>query len=547
MKFFNFFRKETAAGHALGSDEGIQEAIDALPSSNPGRRLEEIGDWIGESEKTGLDLAMRARAYARLDEAGREADADLSFHMVCAPIDRAAFERGWGPLARYLRQTLYGYSELLRDDEAGGENRLSSEVTGRLILRALRAAMRLKKLLHMRIQPVPDDLYVTIYWLFLLAERKQLSLAPVKIYPDVAEPATIQQEFAAGMAFEIGPWQNFTPEQMEAFDLLVRKFAGNFAFRSVADRQTGYAVDLASRNGPFRLRGEKPQSASLRYLGTGIVLGFAAKLLKHLRGGGAVPNWLALPGRHPAGDYITLLKKLQMCWSIEASERRQPRETCALQIDALHGFREIRRMLASIEYVQSGRSTTYRHERPGEEPKAKAPDAERMLERMESAGDRLLMQQWAVIDRSRTGIGACAQRPCEWLRVGVLVGFRASGSMQWSVAVARRLSRDGRGRILIGMELFGSELAVARAGALDRLLSTGYEDPFMASDGPVFGWYDAIVIGGAPTLLMPSGRYGDGARYLLNIGARRKYVRLTQLLEEGEDYCLSHYEEYVPD
>jgi hypothetical protein len=166
---------------------------------------------------------------------------------------------------------------------------------------------------------------------------------------------------------------------------------------------------------------------------------------------------------------------------------------------------------------------------------------------MELAGDRQLMQQWTLIDRSKTGIGAVANRHYEWLKVGALIGFRKTSSMQWSIGVARRLSRNARGQIIVGMQLFEGELAVTRAGALDKLVSILFEDPTMVSEGPIFSWHDAVVMRGTTTILMQNGRYAEGARYLLNIGAEKKYVRLTTLLEEGNDYCLSHYEEYEPE
>lgn len=548
MKLFNFLRKKSESGHPLGSDAGVQEIINTLPIGNPGLRLDEIGDWIGVSEKSGLDLAMRARAYASLDEAGREAVSDRFFHLLSASPDSPAVEQCWAPLTRYFRNAMRSYSELLRDNEGQVESSLSDEIINRSILRGLHAAMTLKKLLHMKVQIVAPELLGEIYWLFLMAEKRQVTRNPLKMYPGKTEPTTIQQEFVAGMAFEIGPWQNLKLAQMESLDLLVRKFCANFVFRGIAERNVSYAVDLASRFGPIRLHADKPQTSSMRYIGTGIVLGHIAQLFKQIQNTAVVPDWLSLPGAHATREYITVLKKIQLCWSNDSAERRQPREPREMQIDALHGFREIRRMVASIEYIQSGRTTAYRVERPGTELETAAPvDPKQRLRQMESAGDRQLMQQWTLIDRSKTGVGAVANRHFEWLKVGALIGFRKTSSMEWSIGVARRLSRNARGQIVVGMQLFDGELAVARAGALDKLESTAFEDPTMASEGPIFGWYDAIVMRGTNTILMQNGRYAEGIRYLLNVGAEKKYVRLTGLLEEGSDYCLSHYEEYKPE
>ena len=346
----------------------------------------------------------------------------------------------------------------------------------------------------------------------------------------------------------MGPWQNLKLAQIELLDLLVRKFSANFLFRGIAERNASYAVDLASRFGPIRLHADKPQTASMRYIGSGIVLGHVAQLFKQLQSNGAIPDWFSLPGAHPTREYVAMLKKLQLCWSDDSADRRQPRERHEMQIDALHGFREIRRMVASIEYIQSGRTTAYRVERPDAEQEPAVPlDSQQRLKQMELAGDRQLIQQWTLIDRSKTGIGALANRHYDWLNVGALIGFRKTSSMQWSIGVARRLSRNARGQIIVGMQLFEGELAVARAGALDKLVSLLFEDPTMVSEGPIFSWHDAVVIRGTTTILMQNGRHAEGARYLLNIGAEKKYVRLTSLLEEGNDYCLSHYEEYEPE
>jgi hypothetical protein len=227
-------------------------------------------------------------------------------------------------------------------------------------------------------------------------------------------------------------------------------------------------------------------------------------------------------------------------------------------INALHGFRQIRRMIAGISYLKSGKTIGYvsyqelfdmhrygfiNEKRAVPKPE-EVKDPKELLKKMELAGDKELMQKWTLNDASETGIGATATQHSDWLKIGALVGYRYEDKMDWAIGVVRRLGRNAQNQAVVGLQAFKGEPEVARAGSLDKREQTAWD---ALPEAGIYGWQDAMVLAGTSTILLEPGAYFDGRRFKLNIGTLKKFIKLTELIEGGPDFELVRFSEYNPD
>jgi cyclic-di-GMP-binding protein len=550
-------RKKPTSNHPLATSAGLEEIIDSLPASNPTRLLDEVGEWMAPSEETDLDMQTRASAYMKLDQAAQEFVKQLWFEMLAAPVADPRAEKAWFALQGFTRSQMRSYHDLVRDFVAAGETGLDKKTVATALARAIHAAVSHKKLLRMRYRFVEPVIWGEMYWLYAYAEVHGHSRGSITIYPGHAE-TTAHREFVVGMLFEIAPLGNIDPHQMESLDIVIRKYDPFFAFREKRDSETLFYVDLARSQWPDRMLEGLTHKPTMRYFGVGVAVGHIIKLLKEILRAREIPEWLVLPGEQVIDNCVVLLRKLIVHWSKEPPKRQHPRERQEAVINVLHGFLQIRRMIAGISYLKSGKTVGYMSyqelfemHRYGFSNEKRAPpkpeaskDAKEMLKKIELAGDKELMQKWTINDTSETGIGATTATHADWLRIGALVGFRYEDKMDWTVSVVRRISRDAQNKTLVGLQLFKGDPDVARAGSLDKREQSAWE---VIPEAGIYGWQDAMVLQGTSTMLIGPGSYFDGRRFKVTVGTVKKFVKLTELIESGADFELVRYSEYNPE
>jgi hypothetical protein len=552
------FGKKTKSNHPLATPAGIEEVIDGLPVSNASRLIGEIGDWIAPSEKPDLDLAARAAAYFRLDEEAQPFVNEVWFDMLASPVADPRAEQAWFALMTYTRNVMRCYYGIARDFVSAEEVGLDKKTVMLALVRAMHAAITHKKLLRMRYRFVEQVIWTETYWLYAYGETKSLSRTMLQVYPKVEPETSVHREFVVGMVFEIAPLGNIDPHQMESLDLIIRKFDAFFAFREKRDPDTLFYVDVAKSQWPDRLLEGQGHKATMRYFGVGVALAHIIRLLKEIMRAQEIPAWLVLPGEARIDTCVAMIRKLVVHWSKEPPTRQHTRERQEATINVLHGFAQVRRMIAGVSYLKSGKTVGYvsyqelfemhRYGFVNEKRKPPKPeevtDPKELLKKIELAGDKELMQKWTLNDASESGVGATAVEHSGWLRIGALVGFRYEDKMDWSVGIVRRLSRNPQNQPLIGLQLFKGEPDVARAGSLDKKEQSAWD---VIPEAGIYGWQDAMMLQGTSTMLLGPDSYYDGRRFKVNIGTVKKFVKLTELIESGSDFELVRYSEYNPD
>lgn len=374
----------------------------------------------------------------------------------------------------------------------------------------------------------------------------------VELYPRGGYQSSVERELLIGLLFEVAPIPNLLPAQMAALDSLLRRFASNYQSSDSYRESTPFVLDASSMPVARRwLKGLKPRPGQ-RFFGVGGAYAQLAALAKQARGSSELPEWLA-PVRLELEAYRHLLDLLLSHWSTQPPQRRQRRDQVQGDILATHGVAQVRRMLAASEYAKGGGQLSYEDNTPYDYKlfgktrfgsvdqsagKAVTPSMLTPLEtlqKFELEGDRQMTERWNVTDQSASGLGAVAPSHGGWARIGMLLGFRRTDSLDWQLAVVRRLSRSPQGRLSVGLQTIAGRTWCARI----RIGAGDSGNAWVAVAGTSDIYYDAILLlnGEEPAmLLVQQGTFSGETHCLLSFDKRWHPAKLERVIDSGYDY-----------
>jgi len=546
------FTREEEDTESLGSAKGIQFFIDSLPVAQPARTVEAIGDPFEHARGLGLEPAKLHRALLRLDERAQAPLESLWRALFQDTSGRAVSETGWLTLARYYRNVYGGYWYCLED--LPGRAAVSDEERSDAILMACRAMHALAKhklLLRLRYRDVDAAVWGSINALAAWAHAFGATGTQLELYPDSGVQTSVERELLIALLFEVGPIANLLPPQMPALDVVLRRFASHYVLTG-AYRETAPFAHEPGRNQPPQrwLKGLTPRP-SLQFFGIGAAYPQLANLRKAAHAAKDVPDWIGVTGCDAEG-YKALLDLLVAHWSVEPPQRRQRRDRGEGEILATRDFGQVRRMIAASEYAKTGGQLGYQENSPydvtmfkklrfgtvEEGATADGKDARpltpmEILQKFELEGDRQMTERWTVTDVSEGGMGAVASAHAGWARVGMLIGLRRPDSLDWQLAVLRRLSRTAQGKLSIGLQTIPGTTHCARVR-----FGTGNEaNPWVQVAGGGDAYHDAIMMRAqTPSLLLPLGVFGPVRECMLSSEKRWQAIRLESSLERGLDF-----------
>lgn len=550
--------KQKDSAHPLGTEAALRDFLDSVPTVQPIHTLREIGDWLGEPERMAADMSPTAvrRAVRSLDEFAQDALTQC-WAGLFAPAGDGLADEFWLPLSQYYGHAAVGYRAALQHFPPEGSigNSERAEL-GLFALRAMAALTSHNKLNRMRYRVSGPEHWAAMHELHRLARSRGVTATAYPLYRAV--PSTsVQAEYLRGLLFETAPLENISPRQMEVIDQFLKTAANQLLLREVPDERTPFFVDTQTATPPVRWVLTAPIPPEARFFGAGAAYG---ELLQAAAANqrGTPPAWLAAaPGSQEMQSQALLL--LRDHWSKEPPRRRFRRAAEAGELLVVHGFAQVRRMVAASAFARSGRApklfSSYAGRislqqnyfgtvaptevpQPEQEPEAELSPRE-MLQRLELAGDKDLMERWQVADTSAKGLGAIAPHHKQWLRIGALAGYRREASIYWELALIRRLSRSREGRRLVGLELLpGIPQQVHVKAVAPETAETMALTPLALAE---FG--DGILVSAeAGTLLVEPGRFKAGDTLLVAGENLRLTIRLAERLEKGAEFEFFRYE-----
>ncbi len=536
-----------APTHPLGSAESRREIIADLPTGNPPRALQDLADWMALTDRAELPPAERIAAIRALDGEGQRFTREVMLDFLAEVPTHHRAEQTWFLLSTWQGRVFDACSSALRDlFDAGGSMERDKGTAALLAASALAALAERKKLLRMRYRMVEPTVWGDLYGIFQLADQLGVARRPVRLSGASAD-TSVQRELLCAVWFDLGPIGNIDHLQMEYLDRIVRELLSFLAFRDAPDAETRYVLDFAQTLPPQRWHVEQTALGSQRFLGPGQVYAQLVALSRDVRRTQSLPTYLHVEKVEGVQHALNLIDRLVLHWSRTPPRRVHDRVELQERLEVVHGYREIRRMIAGIAYLRlteaaAGRDLSrqqrdefsrYGFVSDRRDPEQEAADEIARVRAMIETQNQQLTLEWVLTDASECGIGAIAQGATQWMQVGLLLGLRRAGETDWSCGVVRRMSRNARGQATVGVQRFAGIGRCGRIGSLDNRQVSVFE---RSLDPGVSVYFDAIALLEDNAVLVEPGVYAEHARFRLVIEGQRTTIRFLQLLERGLNF-----------
>jgi len=539
---------------SLGSDVGLRNFVDGLPTTVPSRTLEAIGEQFEHARALEIPPERLRRALITLDERAQEPLNAVRQSLISDERGRELSDAAWLVLSRFHRNLYTGYRVCLDALSAGEQSQNDHAEAVLIACRSTAALARYKTLLRMRYRDVDAGYWDNLLGLAAWSSHSGAMSTLVELYPGCGFQSSVERELLIALVLDAAPIPNLLPPQMAALDLILRRHAALFQFSESFRETTPFVVEPGTTPVVKRwLKGLKPRPG-LRHFGIGTAYAKLAALHKDFVAGGELPDWLADVGIEKTA-YGTLLELLLSHWSVEPPQRRQRRDQAEGEVLITRGVAQVRRMVAASEYAKAGGrlsyedNTPYDHKlfgrvrfgsvdaSPAQIQAASAAAAEspmETLQKFELEGDRQMTERWTLTDVSASGIGAAATAHGGWGRVGMLIGYRRHDSLDWQMAVLRRLSRSAQGRLSVGMQTIAARAATARI----RIGTGDAGNAWVAVAGTTDVHHDAILLRdtATPSVLLERGTFTGELDCMISFEKRWHASKLLRVIESGYDY-----------
>jgi hypothetical protein len=465
----------------------------------------------------------------------------------------------WSALDQNLRHVAEGCRHCLERQLAAPQEGVEARDLLLAALRGVAATAARKKLARFRYRSADAAWWREMHALLSVVGRLNLANQAELLFDGMAKKVTPLQLYLMSAYIELAPLSNVIPQQVEVIDRLLLESADTLELAASPGATSTHQIDLAGDQGPTPVgKTAVAAGAALRYLARVRLRPIVTRLATELRKSREVPPELASSGigREQFQQLVTVLIQH---WADPPPQRGKARQSTDEELRVVLGFALARRMIAFTEFARSGRSLQYSggdinslfqerhfggrvHEVGADEvAEAAAPAPEmplvvnpiEVLEKLELAGDRQMMEHWTQTDISETGLGATAPAVRAKHRIGGLVCLRYADGIEWHLGLIRRIGRDAAGHATLGLETLPWPSASVRV----KPLADGSASAWAQLDGAGEGYLDAILVSrDGNELILPRGAFAADLAIRIRIGEIALQVALTELVERGEDF-----------
>lgn len=521
--------------HPMSDLLEAKKLLAELPRDNTFKALEEIASWLASVKDTpGFRPELRMEIVMLLDETGQPLQAEL-LHLYLGAPHLQDFK------GLHLWQGIHGYMKVLAEAYAVcvGEYQKAEkksfdllEVIPIICVRLLRAIAGQMKLELMRYVEVEQSAWAQLFNYYSFTEANQLADTMVYAYPGHVIHISPQRELLRAMVLHVSSPGTLAPDQIEVSYRITGRLVNFFDFKVAPDPDCAYFIDLSKPGAPMRVDDRVQASQTMRFFGAVRALPALEKIIDQ--------NERSLIGQEqrfgneftPEGK-LTVLKHLRMYWAKEPPHRHQERRDISVTIEVVHSFRTISKLVTKMDL---GNAVNH------SEKDAAASNQKSSIKLAADDDAEYATEVWTILDVSTGGIGGVLPKNAgAWVKIGDLCGIKATNNPLWWIGLIRRIKTDHKGMVHVGIEF----LAKKPLSVWLRTLGKGAEkvSNWESSSGsfeydylPAILLPDTINSYANATMLMESGKYVSDSIYQVMMGEKSRDIKLTGLLEEGEDF-----------
>ena len=468
------------------------------------QQLSDLGEVLAAvDEHSEPQLARRFTVITQLDVGARDALQSLSAEFVAAEDagDIALQNQIVASVSQFINRLCAAYVDLIRQMQlySPGWRELKESVP-LLLVHALRALTLQLKWQLLRYGPVDRDFWQLLARLWNYAEDRGLESSRVSL-PD-GEQTNLQREYLKPLMLAISSVETLPQDELDIAERVSSWLSPLFELQRHPKKGCHFFIDIDLGTAPARFFAGTRIRAGQRFFGPAAALEKLDAASAEIADQGRLPDVLHL---EPSDleRVVEVLGHLGTHWGARRPGRREERKRSVALIGVVPGFEQL------LERI----------------------GADRMTDLAQDPG----VEIWKVENESEGGYGAVLPfTESEWVRVGSVMGVRASDGRVWSVGIVRRLAaRDDNFRY-IGVQL------LARGA---RVVVVHSEAGLVESSNAVLlpSHVGESVSHGEVTLLLHPGGFSTQSHLRMEFHGRAYLLEPRMLLENGPDYDLAHY------
>lgn len=489
--------------HPLANIKSAQQVLEELPKNDTQATVQELIGWIESIVELADDFRLdHELAVLRIfDEAAQPHLRKLQRdYFAVQPVSKFQENRLWTLLNGYFTQSEMAYRDVLNRYRNGGRG--AAAVKTELALVAARGITALSGRLKMavaRYALVESEVWHHLAECFSHAENNGYHRDVVACYPGVPGSTSVAQEFAVLMAWYSISAGALSPLQEHISERLLAYVGKGLREDAEYSGEALFVFDLAQPTPPMRVTSDSTVHPALRFLAVANALPMLHGLLKTLDKG-IVPDDLHFGGASYEAEVVRdVLRRLIENLTQPLPTRRNPRRNINVNLKVANGFFKM------LEQTEVG------------------------LNYNQDEGDT-----WEVEDISVTGFrSVLPPQRADGIKIGSLVGTKPENVPHWGAGIVRRLSRDDRNNLHVGVEVLSTQ--VVGISLTDRIYSADAETHVaMYLNRP-------NDTSGEAWLLMKPDTFSPSRSLNMDMEGKGYLLLPLALVESGDDYDLARY------
>jgi hypothetical protein len=489
--------------HPLADIKTAQQVLEEVPKNDALNAVQELTGWIESIVELADDLRLD-HEYAVLrmfDETAQQYVRKLlRDYFTVQPLSKFQENRLWMVLNNFYTQSELAHHDVLTRYRNGGRGAsgIKTELAT-LSTRGIGALTGRLKLAVARYALVESGLWQHLSEFYGHAEMHGYQNDAVPLYAGVSGNTSVTQEFTALLTWYGVSAGVLTPLQEHITERLVAYASEGLMVYDQYNANGLFVFDLSQPTPPMRIASESTLHPALRFL----VVGDAMKKLNGLINTlekGIVPDNVHFSGANYEAELVReILLRLSANLTQPPPTRRNPRRKINVNLKVANGFFKM------LEQTDMG--LNFNHD----------------------AGDI-----WDVEDISATGFRSVVPAArVDGIKIGSLIGSKPENVQHWGAGIVRRLSRDDKNNLHIGVEVLSTQ--IVGVSLADRVHT--------ADDEVQVALYlnRPSDTSGEAWILMKPDTFSPNRSLNMELGGKGYLLLPLSLVETGDDYDLARY------
>ena len=415
--------------HPLANIKSAKQLLDELPKKDAVEVLQEIGLWIETlfDPDNGYRLDHQYAVMILFDEAAHPYLKKNS-NSYFAAVPPSAFQetRLWGAMHAYYAVCEKGYLHLLKGLINGDKGSATLKPGIALIIaRGIHAIYRRLECVNLKYAQLYPACWTNLADFYDYAEQTACVDEALQVYAGGESNNSIRSLFASVLSWYSIAAGAFKPQELHIARCLISHVSRAFVVHPQIQVGSLFVFDLAHPAAPMRVivaGASYPLSA--RFINMVTPAGYIDNVLKTL-GKNIVPPELRIEAGYSAEIVTEVVKRLAVYFHEGLSVRRTQRRKIQMNVNVVSGFLQV------LAQTEAGLNL-----------------------------EGIAGEACAVEDLSADGM--CFVLSAELVnrvQIGSLVGLQLGGVGHWSAAIVRRMRRDNKNNMHVGVKFMANKIA----------------------------------------------------------------------------------------